>query len=1054
MKTIKHDLLLSKQQPLFFNSTYLPLYMQPQIRVQSMVEMKAQTKKKRRTPMSCIRCRQKKIKCDRTKPICLRCINSNTKCEYDSPLLWSDTSEINLKRGKNNAITFVSSLDYPSKKSESTSIPRLNVTQNVLTFDKAETTEDPNNFTLAATEWSQQMPPPLSLPTPTSLNENMIKEGPVSESALVSKLTEREYLKKRLLELEKDITKASDCFSMVIGDNNENLTVFRSKRDSRFMCLGTFVNTSVWKRDPLMCNFFKKFFSKKKNSKYHATSIKRNNIVQKYCSDSSKNCPSFKLYEFLNTQLTTKKQEAKFLDKPKFIQQIEQILPPCDVIQFHIEHFMKYLYPFIPVVDEHIFRMNISKILQYPTLSDVPENSTGVKVCINSKSDGLRISILILMMRLSYLSVFLEIELTNRNPSFPEQRILAYPIGPAIVSLIQYALQNTNFLRKTSAETLQLLLLYRFYQVRTCEDGDGFMGSDGTVMTGLIVATAKAVGLDQHFDENIFTQGTPAEEKYNHLPKNKLAKMEENGILDQNKFLPPELQMNLLTRGPRVFNQLWKKLWWASLQSDLNHSMIYGSAPQFDHDPEKNRTGKAVYDPGFASVQNTEIERLSVSILKQFSCVNHQLYQLLEMLHSFKRRPTVDEVEAKMNEILNACHTAYDTLNNEKYISSVAIASVNVNNAISKLEIYGCMMSIEYSLLLHCEQLGLKEESGNRSKTLGFANVRFSKLFPQILSNWITAIEDLFFIWQKLFGYGIFKAEGDEHGSDLDGEFAPYLMLLVPVINIVFVKLISVLFYVAIRLLVIHYQIRHRIILMELTTTNTIKMDEYVKLYKHIVVLFKSLIVLEGKLSRYWYSALRAFTIAKKFVEWFEFQEKWLFTFTPTSSEINAHQDDAEKGYNLDSIIGDAESKATGRKSLEYFLHIDTTTILELNSRLDGIEERNGLKNIHSAYVAIFPKHEDKVKRANTENNNAAFHTMSNTKSMLEDLLSPSLGDEHLSEQTDSDAKSTGPNSETLNFLESLETDDIDGISGWFNHTALLESLDFDTFKHDFDNFI
>lgn len=79
---------------------------------------------------------------------------------------------------------------------------------------------------------------------------------------------------------------------------------------------------------------------------------------------------------------------------------------------------------------------------------------------------------------------------------------------------------------------------------------------------------------------------------------------------------------------------------------------------------------------------------------------------------------------------------------------------------------------------------------------------------------------------------------------------------------------------------------------------------------------------------------------------------------------------------------------------------------------------------------------------------------MSNTKSMLEDLLSPSLGDEHLSEQTDSDAKSTGPNSETLNFLESLETDDIDGISGWFNHTALLESLDFDTFKHDFDNFI
>ncbi|GAV27071.1 hypothetical protein PMKS-000532 [Pichia membranifaciens] len=966
-------------------------------------------------------------------------------------------SERNLERGKNCAITFVSSLDYPNKKLEIQSIPRSNVTQNVLRFDKAETIGNSGTITPAATEWLQQtmqIPPPLSLPTPTSLNASGTKPCPASDTTLADKLTEREYLKKRLAELEKEIAKSSDCFSMVIGNNNENLTVFRSKRDSRFICLGTFVNTSVWKRDPLMCNFFKRFFSAKKSSKYHATSSKKNNIVQKYCSDSNKSCSSYKAFEFLNTQLTTKKQEAKFLDKSLFIRQIEEVLPPCDVIQFHIEHFMKYIYPFIPVIDEHIFRMNISKILQYPTISEVPENSTGVKVCIVSKSDGLRISILLLIMRLSYLSVFLEIEMTNRNPSFPEKRILSYQIGPAIVSLVQYALQNTNFLRKTSAETLQLLLLYRFYQVRTCEDGDGFMGSDGTVMTGLIVATAKAVGLDQHFDENIFTQGTPAEEKYNHIPKNKLNKIEENGILDQNKFLPPELQMNLLTRGPRVFNQLWKKLWWASLQSDLNHSMIYGSAPQFDHDPEKNRTGKAVYDPGLASVRNTEIERLSVSILKQFSCVNYHLYQLLEMLHSFKRRPTVDEVEAKSNEILNACHTIYDGLNSEKYISSVAIASLNVNNAISKLEIYGCMMSIEYSLLLHCEQLGLKEENGTRSQTLGFANVRFSKLFPRILSNWIIAIEDLFFIWQKLFGYEIFKVEENERGPDLDGEFAPYLVLLVPVINIVFVKLISVLFYVAIRLLVLHYQIRHKIIPVELTTNNTIKMDEYVRLYKHIIILFKSLIVLEGKLSKYWYSALRAFTIARKFVEWFEFQEKWLFTFTPTSYEINANNNDVEKGYNLDSIIGDTESKATGRKSLEFFLHLDTKTISELNLRLDGIEERNGLKNIHSAYVSAIPRHEDKANQAKVENTSPSFHSMNTPKSMLENLLSPSLGDEHLSEPTDSDAKSTGAGSETINFLESLETDNLDGISGWFNHTALLESLDFDTFKQDFDNFI
>lgn len=1024
------------------------------------MEMKIQTKKKRRTPLSCIRCRQKKIKCDRTKPKCMRCINSNVQCEYDSPLLWSDTSERNLKREKNNTISFVSSLDYPSKKTEVHPNPRMNVNQGVLNFSTVKTVSDPSEFKTHNTEWPQPriQKPYLPLSIPSSLPNDTQKADPdLAKSTLRDKLSEIAYLKKRISDIENDIAKSSNCMSMVIDDRNENLTVFRSKRDSRFMCLGTFVNTGVWKRDPLMCNFFKKFFASKGKHKHHHMKTKKKNIIQKYYSESNKNFPSFKAFEFLNMQLVTKKQEAKFMDSKLFVQEIERILPPCDVIQFHIEHFMKLIYPFIPILDEHIFRMNISRILVYPNLNEVTANSTGVKVCIDSKTDGLRISILLLIIRLSYLSVYLEIEMTDRNPSFPEQRILSYPIGPAIISLVQYALQNTNYLRKTSAETLQLLLLYRFYQVRSCEDGDGFMGSDGTVMTGLIVATSKAVGLDQHFNENIFSQGTPAQEKYNLIPVNKLHKIEENGVLDQNKFLPPDIRMNLLTRGPRVFNQLWRKLWWTSLQCDLNHSMIYGAASQFDHDPEKSRTGKPNYDPGFASVQNTEIERFTVSRLNQFSNVNYQLYQLLEMLHSFKRRPTVIEVESKIDEILTLCHTIHDNSGNGKYISPTVNASAKVNNLISKVEIYGCMLIVEYSLLLQCEQIGMKEENGPPSEDLGIAKVRFSHLFPKVFSNWITVVEDLISLWPKMFGCEIVVNVNDVQGSRKNAEFAPYIVLLASVINIVFVKLISVLFYAGIRLLITHHQIRKRIIPIELNTSNIIKIDEFVKLYKHIVIIFKALIVMEGKLSRYWYPAFRSYNVARKFVEWFEAQQKWVFNFTATHTEDNEGINGNENLKSLDAIISDSESKSTGKLSQEFFLNIDTNVIQEINFRLDNFEDIHLLKDIHSAYVNAIPKFEDKPNNINNNQNlnrMAEFHTVNTQKSMLDSLLSPTVGEELVTEQTDSEGKSTGADSETINFLESLETDDLDDISGWFNHTALLDSLEFDSFKQDFAKFI
>lgn len=995
------------------------------------MEANGPPKKKRRTPLSCVTCRQKKVKCDRTKPKCLRCINSNCECVYDSPMLWSDISEESLHLStinNNNALSFVSSLGKPNQSNSEKYYPPKPSTilnQDILDFDGTLNIDVKNQNGKTKTEISDfkalnnqshqmKLTVPLNqlhLPLPTSIQD---------------RLFEIEFLKKRIHMLENNYDDPIECISLVLDNNNKSRAVFRSKKDTRFLQLGTFINSGIWKVDPVLSNFFKKFFLLK-TWKKSANNIP---IIQKYflltCSKTNeKFVPSMKSFEFLNAQLTIKKKKIKLVDSNYFIQKVEETLPPWDVIQFHIERFIKYFYSFVPVIDEHIFMANISTILTYPNQKETTDNNTGVKICFSTKLDTIRLSILLLVLRISYLSLYLELQMTDQTPSVPQQRVLTFPIGSDIIHLIHYALNDANFLRKTSIETYQLLLLYRFYHFKACEDGDGYLGSDGVIFASLLAGNSKTLGLDKGFDENIILNFKHAKEL-----KNWRAEIGTNGqLLDFNKLISPNLKMNLLMKGPASFNQLWRKLWWTGLSLDLYHGMMYGIVPQFDHSHDSFQTGLINFNAECSNVQTLELEHFTTDSINQFANVNEKIYELLKKLHSFKTKPTVVEVESKMEELVAITEKTFNNANCGTYIFAPLHVAVEVNNIRSKMEIYGFLLFIQINLLLHCEQLARREKDGYMSKSLGYSHIRFAKIFPNFFLNWTFLIETAITVWKKISGKSVASISNISDPST--AEYSPYIFILAPVINIIFAKLICGLFYISIRLLIFTHQLKQNKIIYEKTDENSSKIAELLKFYSNLIILIKSLIVIEGNLSRYWYPSLRMYTMFRSLFDWIE-NEDFPPNFLSDPNIFSGNETADPNSGEVNSTIHE-----TIDISNMFLLSLTLQDIVTINHNIERIKSMHGLHNINVAYTAV-------LNNLNCAQNANKESTLNIATSDIENLTPLSNNSDASKQKNDLDSHITPTNNDLMHMFESLRADDWDDISKWFTNGDFFDSVGMD----------
>ncbi|KAK6461751.1 fungal transcriptional regulatory protein [Scheffersomyces coipomensis] len=191
-----------------------------------------------------------------------------------------------------------------------------------------------------------------------------------------------------------------------------------------------------------------------------------------------------------------------------------KLLPSRKTLWLLVRRFFSKVYPFIPIIDERDFRTRISKLLDEESFEHIPFSS----ITLDNKYDFTYIGILLIILRLSYLSYFSN-DLNSNNPVFINDQsskslelkfVLENPITLQNIIIAQKCLDEFNIFERTNVKVLQLAILLRTYRHLAPEEGDGPDGGDSQVLTSTLVNMATNLGINREpksldkRDKNLF----------------------------------------------------------------------------------------------------------------------------------------------------------------------------------------------------------------------------------------------------------------------------------------------------------------------------------------------------------------------------------------------------------------------------------------------------------------------------------------------------------------------------------------------------------------------
>ncbi|KAK6460016.1 fungal transcriptional regulatory protein [Scheffersomyces coipomensis] len=201
---------------------------------------------------------------------------------------------------------------------------------------------------------------------------------------------------------------------------------------------------------------------------------------------------------------------------------ILKVLPTKRVIWIHVNRFFKFIYPFIPLLDEVSFKEQIAKLIGEESFSD----DKVTEINIQENLDYAYIGILLVVLRMSYLGLISNNkEVDNFNLNFisgmnlrPPQNethqltdnerknlrmLLENSIGIEVIVLARSCLNQFQLFQKINLTILQLALFMRMYIFIAPEDSEGPDQNQFQTFTGTLISMAYSIGL--HRDPKTFT---------------------------------------------------------------------------------------------------------------------------------------------------------------------------------------------------------------------------------------------------------------------------------------------------------------------------------------------------------------------------------------------------------------------------------------------------------------------------------------------------------------------------------------------------------------------
>lgn len=277
------------------------------------------------------------------------------------------------------------------------------------------------------------------------------------------------------------------------------------------------------------------------------------------------------------------------------VEKVRILLPKRNVIWLLIDRFFSRVYPYYPFLDQVDFEQQVQDILGSRSKDHIKVDSLNIK----KKLDIVTCGILLLVLRLSYISVFTNDMATNEayykgsdpSPEGQERTFLVHdPIHIDAIEIAQQCLQYFGYLRYCNLPILQLSVFIQLYQCYAPENGEGYEDITVKGHTSMLINMAMSLGL--HRDPDTFP----------------------------------------LAPRPAKMNNLGRKLWWYLVILDCQAMISSGVALstrrlQFD-------TKIPYYSEGCANVKDLEMEKTVISILSSFESRYDEISRLSDLISS------------------------------------------------------------------------------------------------------------------------------------------------------------------------------------------------------------------------------------------------------------------------------------------------------------------------------------------------------------------------------------------------------------------------------------
>lgn len=159
--------------------------------------------------------------------------------------------------------------------------------------------------------------------------------------------------------------------------------------------------------------------------------------------------------------------------------------------------FFKYVYPFVPILDENHFLMEINHILpeKFPKLSEDRYTTPEIK----NNNDLVIFGLLLLVIRLGYMSLLHNNE-THNGVNNDEKKMIEDMekiSAQEYINIVNLCIPEEQTSQKSSFKLIQSLTLLHFYRLVTPDDCHGLGGTDSQILFGTIIKHAFAIGLNR-----------------------------------------------------------------------------------------------------------------------------------------------------------------------------------------------------------------------------------------------------------------------------------------------------------------------------------------------------------------------------------------------------------------------------------------------------------------------------------------------------------------------------------------------------------------------------